>query len=377
MRSRKHFDKAIRILAAGLWLSVWAAYAPAGEAAQPADNAADRIWSNVRRGENPGNPVLNQGPQQRPATAAYPHDTAAHSGRTVPVQGITGYTEAEIRAQMVKKYAPPRPAFRRVSGAAAGADYRPGTADVKIPTLFFPPDETKAVSEVFPVNPDGSFGIRTPDSMGPDSSGYSAEAQRQMRDDYMRKAQMRQDPSAGKPKYPGQGKAARGGSKYKTITVQVPVPAPSPFRALAAGDLRWFTNNKGHYMVALPLSMPYDPLQKLPAYGPMMIRNTSQNEFMAVTVDDPSDTYYYKNQDTFPAYGRAVPVFTETRKNIQGYDVAIRYIRYFLGGEYCLIVDSTGKRAGKTYRTAFIFPERKQYEYLPKVLFSIENLKGI
>ena len=415
MRRRKHFDKAIRILAAGLWLAGWAAFPSVGEAAQSAhalpsdsviagsspaggrrepvriqaarpegvrretpgsaENAADRIWSRVRQGENSGEPILNQGPQQKPAATDYPYENAVRSASPAPVQGITGYTEAEIRAQMVKKYTPPRPAFRRVSGAVTGADYRAGTMDVKIPTLFFPPDVMQDVSETFPENPDGTFGTRSPEDKISGFSSYGAEAKKQLLEQAGRKT------GTGAVKSPVQQKKplynSSSSSRYKTITVQVPVSAPSPFRPLAKGDFYWFTNNKGHYMVALPQSMPYDPLQKLPAYGPMLIRNTSQNEFMAVTVDDPSDTYYYKNQDTFPAYGRAVPVFTETRKSIQGYDVAIKYIRYYLGGEYCLIVDSTGKRAGKTYRTAFIFPEQKQYEYLPKVLFSIENLKGM
>ena len=108
----------------------------------------------------------------------------------------------------------------------------------------------------------------------------------------------------------------------------------------------------------------------------MLIRDAGRHEFMAVTVDDPADTYYYKNQDTFPGYGKALPVFTETRKNVQGDDVTIKYIRRYVDAQQCLIVDSSGKRAGKTYRIAVIFPESKQYEYLPKALYVIENLKG-
>ena len=172
------------------------------------------------------------------------------------------------------------------------------------------------------------------------------------------------------------GPAVSGG-KYKTITVQVNVPAPSPFRQLAAGDFRWYTNNKGSYAVGLLHSLPQDPLQGLPAEGPMVIRNAAQNEFMAVSVDDPADTYYYKNADTFPTYGKAVPVFTETRKTIQNSDMNIKYIRYFMGGQYCLIVDGSCERAGKTYRMAVVFPEEKQHEYLPKALYALENLKAL
>lgn len=175
-------------------------------------------------------------------------------------------------------------------------------------------------------------------------------------------------------KPPVQAAAVRG--KQKTITVQVLVPAPSPFRALSRGDFYWFNNSKGHYLAVLPGSLPQDPLLQVPATGPMLIRNAGQNEFMAVTTDDPSDAYYYKNQDTFPSYGKVAPVFTETRKTLQGDDVHIKYIRRYLGGEYCLIVDSAAKKAGKTYRMAVVFPERKQNEYLPKALYAIENLKA-
>ena len=129
-------------------------------------------------------------------------------------------------------------------------------------------------------------------------------------------------------------------------------------------------------MATLPGSLSQNPLLQVPASGPMLIRNAGQNEFMAVTTDDPADTYYYKNQDTFPSYGKAAPIFTETRKTFQGDDVNIKYIRRYVSGEYCLIVDSAAKRAGKTYRMAVVFPERKQNEYLPKALYAIENLKA-
>ena len=342
---------------------------PASEA-RPAETAADRVWNKVNRESAAGN-VQKSIPQKAPVAVEQKQRQITRPGTAAAAApaSLTGYTEAEIREQMIRKYTPPKPAFRRVSGPAAGTEYRPGTADVKIPTIFFPPDEMKDVSEEFQENPDGSLGVRSPGDPVTGSGGYSAEALKQMRE--------AQGSPAVHSRVPVQSSKGRGRTKSKIITVQVPVPAPSPFRALAGGDFRWFTNNKGHYLVALPLSMPYDPLQNLPAYGPMLIRNASQSEFMAVTADDPSDTYYYKNQDTFPAYGKAVPVFMETRKNIQGDDVAIKYIRYYLGGQHCLIVDSAGKRGGRTFRVAVAFPESKQYEYLPKALFAIENLKGI
>ena len=329
-----------------------------------------------------------------PATAQ-----SGMSAATDPAAAVTGYTEAEIREQMVKRYTKPRPAFRRVSGAIAENDYRPGTLDVKIPNLFFPADEVKEVSETFQENPDGTFGVRAPGDAAAKDAGYSAVARQQIaeqrqkaREERTKKAQaagqsgkdpqIKQQPTGKTNPAARQKTGARSGApspkpKNKIITVQVKVPAPSPFRALAAGDFRWFTNNKGYYVVALLHSLPQDPLKGLPAEGPMAIRNAAQNEFMAVSVDDPKDTYHYKNKETFPTYGKAVPVFTETRKTIQNDDVQIKYIRYFMGGQYCLIVDGRCERAGKTYRAAVVFPESKQHEYLPKALYVMENLKGL
>lgn len=371
-------NRIIRFVAAGLWLAGLAVCPPAGEAALPThpqpsasaatDNAADRVWQRVNKGTSTEGVQKNR-PQQQHATGPIKKNvTRPNTVPEVASVNLTGYTEAEIRERMVKQYSPPKPAFRRVSGAAAGSDYRPGTLDVKIPSLFFPKDEPQDVSETFTENPDGSFGTRAPGDTVMYGSGYSAAAQRQLREEQRRMA------GGAAPAKPSAQAAMRG--KQKTITVQVLVPSPSPFRPLSKGDFYWFSNNKGHYVATLPGSLSQDPMLQVPASGPMLIRNAGQNEFMAVTTDDPSDTYYYKNQDTFPSYGKAAPVFTETRKTFQGDDVFIKYIRRYVGGEYCLIVDSAAKKAGKTYRMAVVFPERKQSEYLPKALYAIENLKA-
>ena len=374
-------DKMIRLLAAGFWLA--AAWFPAaGETALPARPQTQESALRQRADVSVAAPAAVT-PATMAASAGKP-ETVTPAAAPLAAGKPTGYTEAEIKERMIRKYTVPRPEFRRVSGAAAGADYRPGTADVKIPNLFFPPDVLQDVSEAFLENPDGTFGARVPEGQTDKYSVYSAEAQKQLLEQAARKTGKDGSPAnTGNVSRPVQQKntapagAASVRTKYKTITVQVPVPAPSPFRPLAAGDFRWFTNSKGHYAVALPASMPYDPLRELPAFGPMLLRSTSQKEFMAVTADDPTDTYYYKNRDTFPDYGKAIPVFTETRKNIQGDEISIKYIRRYIGGEYCLLVDSTGQRAGKTYRAAVVFPESRQYEYLPKVLYMMETLKGI
>ncbi len=390
--------KAVRLLAAGLYFAGLAAYPLQGEA-RPAETAADRVWNKVNSGA-PAKSAQKNVPQKGPAAEAGKQENVTRSSGSaavsVPVQPA-GYTEAEIRERMQRQYTPVKPAFRRVSGAAAGNDYKPGTMDVKIPTLFFPPDLMQEVSESFAENTDGTFGTRATEDTYRD--GYSAAAQKQLREEQRRKIQEEQkrtaqtggqkgfaNPVAGPDNNgnrpaskPGPGTpagAVKGRLRTKTITVQVPVPAPSPFRALSSGDFYWFNNTKGHYLATLPGSLPQDPLLQVPASGPMLIRNAGQNEFMAVTVDDSADTYYYKNRDTFPGYGKSLPVFTETRKSTQGDDLDIKYIRYYLGGQYCLVVDSAGKRAGKTYRVAVVFPESKQYEYLPKALYAIENLKA-
>lgn len=340
------------------------------------ENATDRIRSKAKGNHIPVKIV----PENRPTQDETPQETVRNTeislGRNeepviLPVGG-SGYTEEEIRQQMIGRYAVPRPEFRLLSGAFAGSGYLPGTLDVKIPTLFFPPDVMQDVSETFLENPDGTFGTRPREDRTGDLSSYGAEARQQLLKQTGETTGEHAPASA--QLHPGPA-AAR--TKYKTITVQVPVPAPSPFRPLAKEDFYWYNNHKGHYVTALPGSLPQNPLLQVPATGPMLIRDAGQHEFMAVSVDDPADTYYYKNQDTFPGYGKAVPVFTETRKTAQGDDVSIKYIRRYVDGQQCLIVDSAAKRAGKTYRVAVVFPESKQYEYLPKALYIIENLKGI
>ena len=375
MMRRKNVSKRIRgLLAAGLWafsLTVCPLY---GEAALPVHPlpSSPSAGGDSSPGNGGSSIRIRMNRAERTESSAAPSGTAA--GTVVVPVNSSGYTEAEIRQQIVRRYASSRPAFRRVSGTAAGADYRPGTMDVKIPNLFFPPDVMQNVSETFLENPDGTFGTRAQGDRGKGFSSYSSEAQKQLAEQAGRKSSAMSGPVRNKPAAHTGIASAR--PKYKTITVQVPVPAPSPFRMLTKGDFYWFSNHKGHYVTALPGSLPRDPLLQVPATGPMLIRDAGQHEFMAVTVDNPADTYYYKNQDTFPGYGKAVPVFTETRKNVLGDDVSIKYIRRYLEGQQCLIVDSAAKRAGKTYRVAVIFPESKQHEYLPKALYVIENLKG-
>lgn len=394
MRRRKYYGRVTRMLTAGLCLAGAMAFPFIGEAASSSQAPDSVIAVNAPAGNRSGNIKIHV---VRPENGKV--KTGNGEAKPAETANLSGYTEAEIRERMVRQYTPVRPVFRRVSGAAAGDDYKPGTMDVKLPNLFFPPDVMQEFSETFTENPDGTFGTRAQGDQYPAGSGYSPAAQRQLQEEQWRKAQEEQkraaqaggqksisnpsakqvrtgSPASVKPKPDSQAGAVKGKQKIKVITVQVPAPAPSPFRVLSHGDFYWFNNTKGHYLATLPGSLSQDPLLQVPASGPMLIRSAGQSEFMAITVDDPADTYYYKNQDTFPGYGKTVPVFTETRKNIQGDDVTIKYIRRYVEGQYCLIVDSNGKRAGKAYRVAVVFPESKLYEYLPKALYAIENLKA-
>ncbi len=129
------------------------------------ENATDRIRSKAKGNHTPVKSV----PENRPTQDEMPQETVRNTeislGRNaepvIPQAVGSGYTEAEIREQIQRKYTQPRPEFRLLSGAFAGSGYRPGTMDVKIPTLFFPPDVMQDVSETFLVNPDGTFGTRS------------------------------------------------------------------------------------------------------------------------------------------------------------------------------------------------------------------------
>ena len=93
-----------------------------------------------------------------------PAPAAATDGTTgIREEGNTaliGYTEAEIRQQLLQKYSRPLPKYRRLSGGPADTEYQPGTLDVKIPSYFFPAQVPRMVGEDFLWNADGSLGLR-------------------------------------------------------------------------------------------------------------------------------------------------------------------------------------------------------------------------
>lgn len=299
---------------------------------------------------------------QAPAVTGNAPQDPAPASALKSGSSLIGYTEAEIRQQLLQKYDKPLPQYRRISGAAADADYQPGTLDVKIPSYFFPKAKTVTVGERFQQNADGSLGIRSETrqaQINQEKTGRDGAAEREPVE------------IGGKQTVPAVP------FQYKTVNVQVMVLGESPFRPLHDNDFLWQENNRGGYRTPLLRSFKNDPLKGLPAEGPMILRCGAENEILSVTMDDPADTYYYKNANTFPSFGSAVPIFTETRKNIQGTTVEIQYIRYYTGGQYSLAVVSAAENAGKIYRTAVVFPESEQYEYLPKALYVIENQRAI
>ena len=289
----------------------------------------------------------------RPQRREKMQQTSSHSS------SAQGYTETQIREQMQQRYAAAAALYRRASGVAAEADYTPGTLDVKIPAYFFPVGTIKNVTERFRVNPDGTL---------------SPLAEDMLKNDNPQDAEGNIKTSVPVPQQPAE--PVKKTPQYKDITIQLSVPAASPFRVPQAGDFFWFDNDKGSYIVPLLAAFSQDPLKNLPAQGPMLIRYRSPHEILAVTADDPEDDYYYKNADTLPTFGKAVPVYTETRKTAFGRAAEIRYIRYFRDGVYCLAVRGDITDGERRYGVEAVFPESRQYDYLPQVLYVIENLKG-
>lgn len=326
--------------------------------------------------EAAGENSLSSAPAKAGAMAPYPAGTGQDGisiraaapptpKQKTPVRSVTapGYTEEQIREQMQKKYGGKAVLYRTASGAEADEGYTPGKLDVKIPTYFFPEDSIKRFTERFQINPDGTLSEITVQKQKPADVNGSA-GKMAAPSNVPRAATPAESPTPVKEQ-----------PKYKDITIQVRVHEASPFRLPQAGDFFWFANEKGRYIVPLLRILPQDPLKGLPAQGPMLIRNRSAHEILAVTVDDPADSYYYKNADTLPVFGKAVPIYTETRKNASGREAHIRYIRYFREGIYCLAVRGDITDGTRSYGVAAVFPESKQYEYLPQVLYVIENIK--
>ncbi|MGI6263626.1 MAG: hypothetical protein ACOYKB_07315 [Succiniclasticum sp.] len=282
-------------------------------------------------------------------------------------QGPIGYTEAEIKAQLNKQYQQPLPKFRTVSGASADQNYRPGSTDVKIPALFFPPVVAKPVSASYRINPDGTYGLR-PEYAAQRKAYEDAQAA------WQQQAAATRQGGAAAAKKTAPAKKSAATDHYKAITGWINVPAPSPFRAFTTASFRYITNPDGGYNVPVLRMYSADPMKGLPQSGPMMLREASNYSFMAATVDDPSDTYHYKNKGTFPTLSNASPIFTETRQSVEGLDTEVAYYRYYVSGMKCLAVVSAMKSGEKTYRLFQIFPESYEYTYLPQVLYAVENL---
>lgn len=361
--------KGTAVLACMLALSGLALPAAAGAAA--GTSAVKTTSQTVTAPDTAAGQTAAAAATKTPATTPTQAQTPAPA--IAAPQGPIGYTEAEIQDQLNKQYQQKLPEYRTVSGGQADTGYTPGSLDVKIPAFFFPDVIAKPVTGTYRLNADGTYGMRP--EYAQKLKAYEAE-----------KAALAQQAAAAAAE--GQDKAvvekAQGAAKapapavrYKTVTGWVNVPAPSPFHAFATGDFNYISNSEGGYNVPVVWACRTDPLQGLPQSGPMMLRSASEAAFVAATVDDPDDTYHYKNSDTFPKIPNVKPVFTETRKSREGYDTAITYFRYYVSGTECFAVDSSMKAGRKTYRLFQLFPENGFYSYLPKALYAVENMHTI
>ena len=306
-------------------------------------------------------------------TAPMPGPVAPAAQAAAAPQGPIGYTEAEIQAQLNKQYQQKLPEYRTVSGGQADTGYKPGSLDVKIPVCFFPEAVAKPVTGTYTVNADGTYGMRP--EYAQKLKAWEAEKAALARQAAAAAAEGQDKATVEKAQ--GAAKAPAKTVSYKTITGWVNVPAPSPFQAFSAGDFDYISNSEGGYNVPVVRAFQTDPLQGLPQSGPMMLRSASSAAFLAATVDDPDDTYHYKNSDTFPEIPNVKPLFTETRKSREGYDTSITYFRYYVSGTECFAVDSSMKAGRRTYRLFQLFPEEGLYTYLPKALYAVENLHTI
>ena len=241
MKRNVNQNRMIRVLAASLWLAGIAVYPLQGEAALPTHPQSDStivgnapigsrhetvkirvVRPQTGRGKQAGDTGerISRGQTSMKPAPGRKVQPGRSAGTTIRPSNTMGYTEAELRERMIRQHTQIRPDFRLVSGAFVGSGYRPGTMDVKIPKLFFPPDTMQDVSETFLENPDGTFGTRAPEDQLNGLSSYGAEAQQQLQGQGNR--------NAGEGSYPVHSGTASARAKYKTITVQVPVPAPSP-----------------------------------------------------------------------------------------------------------------------------------------------------
>ena len=160
-------NRMIRVLAASLWFAGVAVCPLQGEAALPTHPQSDStivgnspigsrhetvkirvVRPQTGRGKQAGDTGerISRGQTSMKPAPGRKVQPGRSAGTTIRPSNTMGYTEAELRERMIRQHTQIRPDFRLVSGAFVGSGYRPGTMDVKIPKLFFPPDVLRKIS---------------------------------------------------------------------------------------------------------------------------------------------------------------------------------------------------------------------------------------
>ena len=243
--------------------------------------------------------------------------------------------------------------------------YEPGGLNVRLPAALLPPSyevELDAPLD-YPVAAGGLNPAGLPDPVVPPA----------------RMEQIQPGDPDYKPAVDGSGVKAPS-VQYRTVPskskkVRKLIQPPSPYEVPTPGNFSWLHNKAGDYNLPVPYAFGGNPLDKLPLDGPMLVRSQSTDRMMAFTVDDPTDTRYYSNQNSFPTLTVYDNIVTEHRPLVENKTGTILYQRVNVGEVTCLALTASYKVGTKTYRGLYIFPEEEKYTLLPRCIYSIENLR--
>lgn len=249
-------------------------------------------------------------------------------------------------------------------------NYEPGTLNVKIPAAFLPPayEVELAAPLNYPVAAGGIIPKDLPDPVVPPSR---MELINPGDPDY--KVPTATDGTLGpaaKAPVPQYRMVAPPTKKVRKL-----IQPPSPYEVPSPGYFVWLHSKAGNYNLAVPKAFGGNPLEGLPLDGPMLVRSGSNDHLMAATVDDPADTRYYRNQDSFPALTVSADILTEQRPLVENKVATVVYQRVSVGGVACLALTASCKSGTKVYRSFYVFPEEEKYALLPRCIYSIENLR--
>ena len=169
--------------------------------------------------------------------------------------------------------------------------------------------------------------------------------------------------------------AAKAAPLPKTKKIKKRVPAPNPYRMPTSADFTMVNNLPGKYTLHAPIIFGADPLTELPVSGPMTVRTASTVLMCAATVDDPTDTKYYKTQDNFPVPRGATLLLKERRPVVGGKLATVYYKQAQIGGVPCLQVLSEVLDGQKTYRTLWLLPDAQKLDLLAQALYAVETMQ--